>query len=119
VRLKLDENLPRSATEVFERFGHDCSTALDEGLGGVADVRLADQAARECRMLVTLDRGLGDVRRHPPGTHPGILVIRAVDQRPAALARILRRFLMATDPAQLAGCVAIIEANRIRVRRPA
>jgi hypothetical protein len=34
VRFKLDENLPRAAKTLFESFGHDACTVLDENLGG-------------------------------------------------------------------------------------
>lgn len=33
-------------------------------------------------MLITLDRGFGDVRVHPPGSHPGIVVPRPSTQVP-------------------------------------
>lgn len=118
MRLKLDENLPRSATEVLLRFGHDCSTVIDERLGGAADAEVADAAAREGRMLVTLDRGFGDIRTYPPGGHPGMVIVQAVDQRTESIRRLLQRFLMTNDLAALERCTVIVEANRIRVRRP-
>ena len=118
MRLKLDENLPRSATDVLTRFGHECSTVLDEHLGGAADAEVAGAAAREGRMLVTLDRGFGDVRAYPPGESPGIVIVQAVDQQAESIRRLLQRFLMMNDLADLERCTVIVEANRIRVRRP-
>jgi predicted nuclease of predicted toxin-antitoxin system len=85
VRSKLDENLPRSATDVFVRFGHDRSTVIDERLGGAADAEVADAAAREGRMLVTLDRGFGDIRTYPPGGHPGVVIVKlSISERRAS-----------------------------------
>ncbi|MDQ3931836.1 MAG: hypothetical protein M3252_03230 [Actinomycetota bacterium] len=41
-----------------------------------------DAATRDDRLLLTLDRGLGDIRKHPPGTHAGVLVLRLDHQSP-------------------------------------
>jgi predicted nuclease of predicted toxin-antitoxin system len=118
VRLKLDENVPRSAKDVLEQFDHDCTTVVDEGLGGATDAQVAGAAAHEGRMLVTLDRGFGDIRAYPPGAHPGIVVVHATDQRAENVRRLLQRFLMTTDFADLERCTVIVEDNRVRVRHP-
>ena len=34
-RFKLDENLPHQAALVLRRAGHDVSTVLEQGLGGI------------------------------------------------------------------------------------
>jgi predicted nuclease of predicted toxin-antitoxin system len=80
VRLKLDENLPAEARLAAASLGHDVDTVIDEGLGGAGDPEVLAAATTEQRFLVTLDRGFGDVRRYPPGSHPGIVVIRADQQ---------------------------------------
>jgi predicted nuclease of predicted toxin-antitoxin system len=71
VRLKLDENLPDVAREAAVALGHDVDTVADEGLGGAPDPDVLAAAASEDRFVVTLDRGFGDVRRYPPGSHAG------------------------------------------------
>jgi predicted nuclease of predicted toxin-antitoxin system len=83
VRLKLDENLPDEARLTAASLGHDVDTVIDEGLGSAGDPDVLAAAMREQRFLVTLDRGFGDVRRYPPGSHPGIAVIRATNRTPA------------------------------------
>src|SRR6266511_2485828 len=60
MRLKLDENLPRRVERFLEDAGHDCTTVVEEGLGGAIDSRVVAAAAGEGRMLATLDRGFGD-----------------------------------------------------------
>ena len=37
---------------------------------------MAVAATSERRLIVTLDRGFGDIRLYPPGTHAGVLVLR-------------------------------------------
>ena len=60
VKFKLDENLPVSYTAILTSAGHDVDTVIEEGLVGarVGDVVAAATAAR--RILIALDRGLGD-----------------------------------------------------------
>jgi predicted nuclease of predicted toxin-antitoxin system len=80
VKFKLDENLPVSSAEALTGCGHDVDTVTAEGLTGAADPHVVAAAAGEARVLITLDRGLGDIRRYPPGSHAGIVVLRLTDQ---------------------------------------
>jgi len=75
-RFKTDENLPETAATLLRAAGHDVTTALEEGLGGVADPRVAAACRTERRALLTLDRGLGDIRAYPPAEYDGIVVLR-------------------------------------------
>lgn len=62
MKFKLDENVPRRATNLLADAGHDVSTVKDEALVGEADAIIARAAAEEERMLITLDKDLGDLR---------------------------------------------------------
>jgi len=50
-------------------------------------------ALRDDRFVVTLDRGFGDVRRYPPGTHAGLAVLRVDSQDARTVAEALTTFL--------------------------
>jgi NADPH-dependent ferric siderophore reductase len=63
-----------------------------------------------------MDRGFGDVRRYPPGSHAGILVLRLDDQAAPALAAAVEDLLDSVDDP--AGCVAVYCDGDVRVRRP-
>lgn len=65
-----------------------------------------------------MDRGFGDVRRYPPGSHAGILVLRLDDQAAPALAAAVEDLLDSVDVDDLAGCVAVYRDGDLRVRRP-
>ena len=101
MRLKLDENLPADALAVLRVRGVDVHTVGDEGLVGAVDPVVLDAARTEGRMLITLDRGFGDVRQHPPGTHPGIVVLRPVDQRPVTIVATLERSRPDLNPSRV------------------
>ena len=76
---ELDENLPRSASQVLVAAGHDVDTVVDEDLAGATDPQVVAAAAATGRLLITMDRGLGDIRSYPPGSHAEILVLRPPD----------------------------------------
>lgn len=118
MRLKLDENIPTGASGVAADLGLDADTVADEGLTGSSDVDVMAAATREGRFLVTLDRGLGDIRLYPPGTHPGVAVLRLDSQDAASTMAAIRTFLARDDLDQFAGCVVVVRRNLVRVRRP-
>src|SRR5229473_1769184 len=93
MKLKLDENMPTAALGLLTEWGQDVTTATEEGLGGRPDAAVAERATLEGRMLITLDRGFGNIRSYPPGDHPGIIVLRLPDQRPDLVAASLRSLL--------------------------
>lgn len=76
VKLRLDQNLPHDLTADLVERGHDVHTVPDEQLAGHTDPVVVRAAAEEGRMVLTLDRGVGDLRHYPPGSHAGIVVLR-------------------------------------------
>ena len=85
MKFKLDENLPASSAAILETAGHDIDTVIGEGLTGALDPEVVAAATAAGRILISLDRGLGDIRRYPPGSHAGIVVLGAADQSPATV----------------------------------
>lgn len=118
MRLKLDENLPEAARLAAVALGHDVDTVLDEAIGGATDPEVLAAATRADRFLLTLDRGLGDVRSYPPGSHPGVAVLRIDSQDAASVAEAVRAFLANDALGDLTGCVVVVRGHLIRVRRP-
>jgi predicted nuclease of predicted toxin-antitoxin system len=117
VKLKLDENLSRYLKPVLTAGQHDVSTVADEGLLAQPDSVVASAARTEGRILMTLDLDFADVRRFPPGSHPGIILFRPVSYGPLAVNRFVQDPVRDNDLQALAGCLVIVEPSRIRVRR--
>ena len=46
MRVKLDENIPRSARQVLIAAGHDVNTVVDEDLGGESDPQIVAAVGR-------------------------------------------------------------------------
>ena len=119
MRVKLDENIPSRAGAILADAGHDVDTVVDEGLAGADDPTVSAAATVEERLVVTLDRGFGDIRRYPPGSHAGILVLRVDDQAAPAVARAVEQLLESVVLDELAGCVSVFRDGDLRVRRSA
>ncbi|MFQ5968545.1 MAG: DUF5615 family PIN-like protein [Acidimicrobiia bacterium] len=118
MRLKADENIPARVIELLRQYGHDVSTVADQDLVGARDRALAEAAVSEDRILITVDRGFGDVRVYPPGTHPGIFVLHARELRPSVLLMLVATFLGEHALDDFSGCNVVIEPGALRVRRP-
>lgn len=88
LRFKIDEDLPREVAECFRTAGFDAQTVIEESLGGASDELLWEHAQREQRCLVTADKGIADKRKHPPGTHPGIILLRLPRESRAGYVRL-------------------------------
>lgn len=117
MRFKLDENLPLDLAESLSNRGHDMDTVADEGLAGADDEAVLAAAAHEQRMIITLDRGFGDIRLHPPGSHAGVIVLRPISQDPESLGWLVERLVMDHDLNDFERCVVVVEPERVRVRR--
>ena len=118
MKFKLDENMPRRAVTLLSECGHEVATVADEGLSGSEDPLVAQTAAQEGRMVVTLDRRFADIRLYPPGHHPGIIVFRLPDQSSALVQTALRSFLEQHDVEDMVGRIVVVESGLLRVRRP-
>ena len=117
MKIKLDENLSRYLKQDLIESGHDVSTALDEGLLGKSDLEVAGAAKTEDRFVFTLDVGFADIRKFPPGSHPGVVLFRPKSMGPQAVNEFIVQFVKATNLDELAGCVVVVDPNRVRVRR--
>ena len=119
MKIKLDENMPRRAARLLSEQGHEVATAGQEGLNGKNDATVARVAGREGRMLITMARRFVDIRRYPPGRHPGFVLLRLEDQSAPSVEHVLRLLLDQHQLETLRGCIVVVEPGSVRVRRPA
>lgn len=116
-RFKTDENLPESAAVLLRAAGYDVSTVLAQGLGGVVDPRVVSACRTEGRAILTLDRGLGDIRAYPPADHQGIVVLRPRDQQVDTIVALVRHLIALLKAESLQGTLWIVDERRVRIRR--
>jgi len=118
MKIKLDENISRHLKRHLQKDGHSVFTAEEQGLLGKSDVEVGIVANSEGLILFTLDLEFADLRKFPPGSHPGIILFRPQSMGPLATNRFILNFVKETDIAPLAGCTVIVDPARIRIRRP-
>jgi predicted nuclease of predicted toxin-antitoxin system len=118
MKLKLDENLSRHLKPVLTALGHDVLTAADENLLSRPDTESAHAAKDEQRMLLTLDIEFADLRKYPPGSHPGVILFRPLSLSPLSVNAFIADFIRRTDLDKLAVCVAVVDPSHVRVRSP-
>jgi len=116
VRIKLDENLPATLAARLRQLGHDADTVQEEGLCGRDDETVWEAAQREERFLITQDLDFSDMRKFPPGTHAGLLLVRLQE---ASRRQIERRVmdLFATEAVETwAGRLVVATGVKLRTR---
>src|SRR5438128_10256039 len=116
MRIKLDENLSRHLKSALIEAGHEPSTVADENLLGKPDINIAAAAKSENMMIFTLDVAFADLRRFPPGSHPGIVLFRPGSLGPIAVNRFVLNFVRDQNLESFVGSIVVVEPNRIRVR---
>jgi predicted nuclease of predicted toxin-antitoxin system len=117
VRLKVDENLPNEIANLFNDDGHDAVTVADQGWEGLADDELWQHIQTEGRWLVTADKEFADLRRFPPGTHTGVILLRLTKETRRDYARIAEVALHQVELDEIAGAIIVVTERGVRVRR--
>jgi predicted nuclease of predicted toxin-antitoxin system len=115
--VKLDENLSRLHVQFLRELGYEADRVYDQGLSGASDESVWERVCAEGRFLITLDLDFSDVRRFEPGTHPGILLIRARNNSAIAVLEVLRRVVSEQPLPDLRGCLAVADSSLTRIRR--
>ena len=80
MHIKVDEDLPQAIAETLRRHGYSCSTVSEQGMGGFKDPALWETVQAHHQFLITADKGFGDVRRYPPGTHGASLGVLSTEE---------------------------------------
>jgi predicted nuclease of predicted toxin-antitoxin system len=117
MRFKIDENLPVEIAERLRAEGYIADTVIAQGLAGERDELVFDHCQREQRVLVTMDKGFGDIRQYTPGTHFGILLIRSARQDRDTFIQLIEQVLPHLQEQSIEGCLWIVEPGQVRIRR--
>jgi predicted nuclease of predicted toxin-antitoxin system len=116
MKFKLDENLPVELCDDLRALGHEADTVPDEGLMGVPDSILLEHAQSEDRVLLTMDKGIGDVREYPPREYAGIVLFRPGSTGRGEVLAFARRHLPDILAVDLKGWLLVVGERSIRVR---
>ncbi len=116
--VKLDEDLSSLVGLPLRAAGYVVRTVADQGWSGLKDAPLWDRLCAESAYFITADKGFGDVRRFPPGTHQGILVLRAERESIVAYRALVEGVIAKYRLESLAGALAVATPRGVRVRMP-
>lgn len=117
MRVKVDEDLPRQIVEMLSMQGHQAVSVLGQGWQGAPDDVLWPRIQAEGRWLITADKGFADLRRHPPGTHAGVILLRPEVESRAAYLRLAAAAFERLDLDHLASAVIVVTNRGVRIRR--
>ena len=110
--------MPRSLAEAVMKVVPDTLSVIDEGLSGILDPGLWDIVQKEHRLLITGDKAFANIRKYPPGTHAGVLLLRPDEDGITPIMDLIYEVLKLNILENLKGCVAVATPKNIRVRRP-
>ena len=116
MKLKLDENLPAELCVDLRAAGHEADSIVDEGLAGKPDEAILEHARLERRVLMTMDKGIADVRVHPPDQHAGIVLLRPKHTGRGNVLAFARDHLPGVLRLDLPGRLVVITEAGFRIR---
>lgn len=116
-RAKIDENLPRQIADLLIARGHDAATVVGQGWQGAADDVLWPRIQSEGRWLITADKGFADLRRYPPGSHAGVILLRSQEESRRAYLELAAIALDGIKLDDLAGGIVVVSYQGVRIRR--
>jgi hypothetical protein len=120
MHIKVDEDLPLAVAGLLRDKGYECSTVSEQALGGSKDPVLWHTVQQHGQFLLTADKGFGDLRKYPPGTHGGLLVLRPAEDGIRPLLDLIGQVLATVpDLRLLKGLLAVASPHGLRIRRPA
>jgi predicted nuclease of predicted toxin-antitoxin system len=117
-RFFLDENVQGVLSQRLQADGHVVVTATEAGLDGSADDRILLRARELDSVLITADPDFANVIRFPVGTHSGIVVLRLKRLLSSDVAARTAEAVSNELPPDMAGCLAIVDETKTRIRRP-
>jgi len=114
----IDEDMPRSTGRILKQQGYDVRDIRDYGFRGAEDEEIYEFAQREKAVILTGDRGFGNILRFPLGKHFGIVVAHFPNEMPPMEINhhLIERFEDLSED-DFKGNLIIIEPEKIRIRR--
>ena len=116
MRFKIDENLPAELVDDLRSAGHESDTVADEGLTGSPDSVILETVRKEEMILLTLDKGIGDLRNYPPEHYLGIVLFRSPTQGRGSVLTFVRRYMGSLYQIDLAGHLVVVTESGVRIR---
>ncbi|MBN2544011.1 DUF5615 family PIN-like protein [bacterium] len=118
IRFVIDEDMQRSIGFLLEKNGYEVMDIRDFGLRGKSDEEIFKFAQLNNAIILTGDRGFGNILRFPLGQHYGIVVANFPNEIPTD--EINNRILVCLKELEITdfwGNLIIIEKSKLRIKR--
>lgn len=116
MKVKIDEQLSQLLKNPLIDAHYKVSTVYDENLSGKLDPELWQIIQKEKYFFITADKEFGDIRKYPPGTHYGVLLLHPKEESVNSYIVLLKSVLKEYSLDNLSGKITVVTPGRIRVR---
>ncbi|MCP5002420.1 MAG: hypothetical protein GY941_00480 [Planctomycetes bacterium] len=116
--MSIDEDMSRSTGRMFQAEGYTALDIRDFGMRGAKDAEIYKFAQEEKAVLLTGDKGFGNLLKFPLGSHCGILIAHFLNEiSTVELNRQLLSDIATLKEDDFFGNLIILEPGRIRIKR--
>jgi predicted nuclease of predicted toxin-antitoxin system len=117
MRLLFDQGTPRSAAELLRQRGHDAIHLGELGQAAAEDPDILALAARESRILVTVDGDFHEMLALSGARAPSVIRVRIEGLRGDALVKLLVPILEEFTAELKNGAMVTVQRHRVRMRK--
>lgn len=118
MKFLLNGGVPRSIQNFLTSQGLDVIRLVQTDLFASPDEKVFSFAQSEGRILITRDKGFGDIRIYPPGTHQGIIVIRDLNLSSEQICEIFKEAWSVISEQEIKGYLVVINQRGVRIKKP-
>ena len=117
MKLLIDHCVSKRTSDFLISLGHEATLLKELELEALDDPEVLALATARDEVLVTEDRGFGNITKYPPSIHQGVILLLIRTRNRRGLHEVLRQFLAGVAREQLRQKLVVINEQIARVRK--